>query len=209
MQPPLANEQLAATRESAGDSGAAASPEPLHEQVLDVVGLLWNIRSSRPTKHGFPLHFGYPAVTPSYLPKPAGSYRLIATPALVEYWRTCEQKSQVIFDLPAGASTLARLRQKLSRKSVSTQPSLQRQTEPQAAMRAIREFAARFDVSLEVAQDWHFFLLDPLTRPLQWWKEPAALAVFRSSVTIREMAETLRISEGRASRLRLRVLALK
>ena len=208
MQQPKTNEQLAATGVSACDTGDAALPEPLYEQIIDVVGSVWNIRQSRPSKHGFPLLFGYPAFTPSYRRKPAGKYHLIATPALLKYWQNCPQKNEDIFDLPAGASTLARLRQSLRRKFVSLQLAPQRQQGAQTSMRAIRDFAARFDVSLEEAQDWHFFLLDPLTRPVAWWKEPAALAVFRSPLTLREMAETLRISEAQAGRLKLRALAL-
>lgn len=81
-------------------------------QVRDVEGGLWDVRELRDTKHGFDLLFGSPV-------HHLGSYggglpRLIATRSLKNFWEVNRTKRDgVIFDLPAGRTTLKRVRRRL------------------------------------------------------------------------------------------------
>ena len=82
------------------------------EQIFDVDGSLWNVREARATKHGFDLLFGIPANS-GISPRDIGPKRLIATPALVTYWEVNRTNEGAVNDLPAGRSTLKRIRKRL------------------------------------------------------------------------------------------------
>jgi EamA-like transporter family len=81
-------------------------------QVRDVEDGLWDVRDLRDTKYGFDLLFGSPVHR-------LGSYRgglprLIATRSLKDFWEVNRTKRDgVIFDLPAGRTTLKRVRRRL------------------------------------------------------------------------------------------------
>ncbi len=69
-------------------------------QVKDVDGITWNVRDVRTTKHGFDLHFGVPA--DNHGAYRGGLPRLIATPALRDFWDTNRLEGGLLYDLPAG-----------------------------------------------------------------------------------------------------------
>src|SRR6266516_717715 len=81
-------------------------------QVRDVEGGLWEVRQIRDTKYGFDLLFGSPERRLGS--SRGGLPRLIATQSLVDFWDANGTKRDgVIFDLPAGRTTLKRVRRRL------------------------------------------------------------------------------------------------
>ena len=81
-------------------------------QVRDINGSLWDVRQIRDAKYGFDLLFGSPD---SHMGnRRSGSKNLIATQALVDFWEANRiNYGRVRFDLPAGRTTLKRLRRRL------------------------------------------------------------------------------------------------
>src|ERR1039457_7077209 len=79
--------------------------------VRDVEGGLWDVREIRDTKYGFDLLFGSPA--PCLGSYRGGLPRLIATQPLIDFWEANQTKHDgVLFDLPAGRTTLKRIRRR-------------------------------------------------------------------------------------------------
>ncbi|MGD0499726.1 MAG: hypothetical protein ABSC23_14960 [Bryobacteraceae bacterium] len=80
--------------------------------VRDVEGGLWDVRQIRDTKHGFDLLFGSPV--PRLGSYRGGLPRLIATRPLIDFGDANRTKHDgVLYDLPAGRSTLKRVRHRL------------------------------------------------------------------------------------------------
>src|ERR1035438_59695 len=80
-------------------------------QVRDVEGSLWDVRQIRDTKHSFDLLFGSPE--PRLGSYRGGLPRLIATQPLIDFWEANRTKRDgVLFDLPAGRTTLKRVRRR-------------------------------------------------------------------------------------------------
>src|SRR5437868_5316687 len=82
---------------------------PVVGHVHDVDGALWGVRDVRGTKHGFDLLYGSPVSRfGSYV---SGLPRLIATQPLWDFWDANRTKRDgAIYDLPAGRTTLKRVR---------------------------------------------------------------------------------------------------
>ena len=178
------------------------------EQLFDVDGSLWDVREARATRHGFDLLFGLPAN--SHLPGKVlgGPARLIATPALVAYWEINRFNEGASYDLPAGRSTLKRLRKRLRFNFFTDRRKRWEKLTAELKTLPTCEFAERYQVSKEMTNHWRLDLLGRTARPLGWWHHPHALAVLRNTtLKFREVAHALDISITHAKRLRTLALA--
>ena len=180
---------------------------PSGQQVYDVYDCLWDVRDARATKHGFDLLFGSPANAPlgSYC---GGLPRLIATPALRDYWEVNKTKwGGEIYDLPAGRSTMKRVRRRLGLNLMKDSRAFFRKRIGDLKTLSAREFAERHGVRVEVVSDRRFNLLGRRARPSGWWQDEAVLEVLRAPITLREAGERLGIKTSQVHRLRERVRA--
>ncbi len=174
---------------------------PVLGRVRDVEGGLWDVRDIRDTMYGFDLLFGSPQ-------RRLGSYRgglprLIATRSLIDFWddnRT--RRNGVMFDLPAGRTTLKRVRRRLGFHSLRDISKFwKKRIKDLDALRA-RDFALQHDVDLRVVFQTRRKLLGRRARYIDWWRKPRPLKILRSKITLREMGEKLSISASQAKRLR-------
>jgi hypothetical protein len=174
-------------------------------QVVDVEGSLWDVRDIRDTKHGFDLLFGSPdSRLGSYR---GGLPRLIATKPLIEYWDANRTKrGGVLYDLPAGRTTLKRVRHRFGFHVPNDTRDFYEEHMEDLRKLSAREFAARHDVDVHVACDTRRRLLGNRARPHGWWRTSGTLAILRSTITLREIGENLGISISQAHRLKNRVL---
>ncbi len=181
---------------------------PILGQVKDVEGCLWDVREVRSTKHGFDLLFGS-------LVTRLGAYRwglprVIATKELVEFWTENRTKHDgVLFDLPAGRTTLKRLRQKLGFHYLEDLTEFWVERIDDLDTLTAREFADQHDVDIHVVFEARHRLLGPRQRKQGWWQKPKALKLLRSKQPLRVVGEQLSISISQAKRLRDRAKLLK
>jgi len=82
-------------------------------QVPAFDGTFYDVYESRPTKHGFDLLFGYPTRAHRRIYAGYNKTGLIPTAELVAYWDAHRIEPHANFDLPAGETTLKRLRKQL------------------------------------------------------------------------------------------------
>ena len=177
--------------------------EKRYEQVFDIDGTLWDVREARETNHGFDLLFGVPAN--SRLGKYIGPKRLLATPALVAYWETNRTNEGAIYDLPAGRTTIKRLRKRLRMHFFKDRRNQWKRRAADLKTLPTKEFAERYQVSKELTNSWRHLLLGRAVRPVDWWQHPKALAVLRTpGLKLREIAKALNIGTSHANRLRTR-----
>jgi hypothetical protein len=170
-------------------------------QVRDVEGGLWDVRQIRDTKHGFDLLFGSP--TPRLGSYRGGLTRLIATQPLIDFWEANRTKHDgVLYDLPAGRTTLKRLRHRLGFHYLDDLSEFWKERLEDLAALSVREFAMRHKVDVDVVSDTRMRLLGRRARELDWWRKPRPLKILRSNITLREMAGKLCISISQAKRLR-------
>jgi hypothetical protein len=168
-------------------------------QVVDVEGYLWDVRQIRDTKHGFDLLFGSPARPGIYCGLPS----LIATRPLTDFWEANQTKhSGILFDLPAGRTTLKRVRHRLGFNYHENMAEFWRQRMEDLKSLRPREFAWRHNIPYDVVVDTRRKLLGNSARPLGWWREPELLEVLRSNVSLRVMGGKLGISTSHAHRLK-------
>jgi hypothetical protein len=174
-------------------------------EVYDVNKSLFDVRDARTTKHGFDLLFGVPVNTP------LGSYRgglprLIATPALQAYWELNRTKRRgEIFDLPAGRTTLKRLRRRLGFNSLDDVDAFYQDRIADLKTLTAREFAERYGVDIHVVMDRRFRMLGRKARLHGWWQNEKALEILRAPITLREAGERLGIKTSQVHRLRERI----
>jgi hypothetical protein len=171
-------------------------------QVVDVEGYVWDVRQIRDTKHGFELLFGSPARPGIYR---GGLPRLIATRPLADFWEANQTKhSGVLFDLPAGRTTLKRVRHRLGFNYHQDRADFWQERIQDLASLKSREFARRHSVPVYTVVDIRRKLLGNSTRPAGWWRKPEFLEILRSNVSLRVMGEKLGISTSQAHRLKRR-----
>ncbi len=178
---------------------------PASGQVYDVDNCLWDVRDARATKHGFDLLFGSPANAPlgSYC---GGLPRLIATAALRDYWELHKTKwGGELYDLPAGRSTIKRVRRRLGLNLMEDSKDFFRKRIGDLKALSARAFAERHGVSIDIVMARRFTMLGRKARPLGWWQDEKALAVLRAPITLREAGERLGIKTSQVHRLRERV----
>jgi hypothetical protein len=170
-------------------------------QVRDVEGSLWDVREIRDTKHGFDLLFGSPE--PRLGSYRGGLPRLIATKPLVEYWKANRTRHDgTLFDLPAGRTTLKRLRRHLGFDYHDDLSEFWQERIEDLKTMSAREFAARHHVDLQVVFETRLRLLGVRARKPGWWRKPPILKILRSGITLREIGEKLDISITHAKRIR-------
>jgi hypothetical protein len=171
--------------------------------LTDVEGSVWDVRQIRDTKHGFDLLFGSPA---SHLEAYRGGLpRLIATQPLYDFWMANRTKHNgAMFDLPAGRTTLKRVRRRLGFNYWDDISDFFKERIEDLQSLSAREFAARHKVDISVVFDTRRKLLGKRARDVGWWTDPSSLQVLQSDITLREMGEKLGISTSQANRLKYR-----
>lgn len=172
---------------------------PILGQVRDVEHTLWDVRQIRDTKHGFDLLFG----TPELARYRGGHPSLIATQPLIDFWdanRTMHDG--VLYDLPAGRSTLKRLRHRFGFHYLDDLSAFWKERLEDLEALTVRQFAMRHNVDVGVVFETRNRLLGRRARELDWWREPRPLAILRSNISLRELGEKLSISITHAKRLR-------
>lgn len=176
-------------------------------QVRDVEGSVWDVRQIRDTKHGFDLLFGSPE--PRLGSYRGGFPRLIATQPLVEFWNANRLRHDgVTYDLPAGRTTLKRMRRRLRFHYFDDLSEFWQERIEDLATLSAREFAIRHNVAVNVVFETRRKLLGNRARELGWWRKARPLEILLSNITLREMGEKLDIGISQAKRLRDRARAL-
>lgn len=179
---------------------------PILGEVQDVGGSTWHVREVRNTKHGFDLLFGSPeSQLGSY---PGGLPRLIATQPLVDFWEANRAKHDgVLYDLPAGRTTLKRMRHHLGFHSLKDQAEFWQERIEDLKFLPAREFARRHNVDPGVVFDTRTRLLGPRSRKRGWWRVQGVVNLLQSNLKLRELGEIFEISASQAHRLRLQARA--
>jgi hypothetical protein len=180
---------------------------PIIGEARDVFGNLWFVRDIRTSKHGFDLLFGTRDEADR---KNWGLPRLIPTRELIDYWQANRtNRDCVIYDLPAGRTTLKRVRHRLGfhlPNDVAAQ--WQARLDDLQTLKP-REFAARYNMKTGVVKDARRRLLGRTARPLGWWQTPETLVLLRSGLKLREIGQKLGIGTTHVRRLKLRALELE
>jgi hypothetical protein len=180
---------------------------PVIGEARDVCGRLWYVRDIRTTKHGFDLLFGSPVDGDRRF---WGLPRLIPTRELIEYWDANRTKHDgVLFDLPAGRTTLKRVRARFGFHYLHDLDAFWKQRLEELKTLKSRELAARYNLNVEVVKDARRRFLGRTAREIGWWQTPETLAILRSDLKLREIGQKLGIGTTHASRLKVRALALE
>jgi hypothetical protein len=175
---------------------------PVLGQVEDFQDDLWDVREIRDTKHGFEIMYGSPA-RPCAKGSPGGPRRLILTRELAAYWEANKTRHDgVLFDLPAGRTTLKRARARLGFHYLHDVKSYWTKHLHDLETLTPREVAARHNVDICVAFQRRRDFVGEIARPLDWWRTPETLVILRSNITLRETGEKLGIGTSHAKRLR-------
>ncbi len=173
---------------------------PVVGQVRDVDGILWDVRDVRTTKHGFDLLFGSPA---EHHGTGFGLPRLIATQPLYDYWDANRTNHRgVILDLPAGRTTMKRVRRRLGFNYFDDLSDFWRERIEDLQQLSPREFAARHNVNVDVVVETRMKLLGRRARLLGWWRKPEIVQILQSNISLKEVSKKLDISTSQAHRLR-------
>ncbi len=189
--------ELASTRYR----GAKRLMYPVCGEVKDVDGTLWDVRDVRDTRHGFDLCFGTPAGDHGAFR--GGLPRLIATEPLRDFWEANQIKGHgFLFDLPAGRTTLKRVRRRLGFNQRDDTRDFFADRVGELESLPVREFAARHGVARAVACDWRRRILGKRTRPSGWWRRAKFLRVLHAGLTLIETGRRLGIGISHAKRLR-------
>ncbi len=171
--------------------------------VRDVEGGSWDVYEIRDTKHGFDLLFGFPEERGRRMNW--GPPRLIATAELVAYWETVVPRhDNVIFDLPAGRTTMKRVRRRLGFHYDRDKVKFFEARKDDLLSLTAREFSKRHNLRPHVAADARHLLYGRTARELDWWQTPETTHILASSVPLRVAGERLGISISQAHRLRKR-----
>ncbi len=176
---------------------------PACGQVRDVDGRLWDVRDVRNTKHGFDLLFGSLA---SRLGRwGCGLPALIATQPLVDFWETNRTKHNgMINDLPAGRTTLKRVRSRLGFHYFEDTSEFFLERIEDLMTLSTRAFTIRHKADALLVRETRLKLLGRRAREVGWWREAGPLEILRSNIPLREMGEKLDISISQAHRLKYR-----
>ena len=112
-------------------------------------------------------------------------------------------------DLPAGRTTLKRVRRRLGFNLLEAEAEFWKERLQDLKTLSAREFAARHNVTAEVATDARFRFLGRQARQLDWWRKPRPFKALLSDITLREVGDRLNISTSQAHRLRKRARQLQ
>ena len=168
--------------------------------VQDIHNRLWGVREIRATKHGFDLYYGVRVSTRgTYL---NGGPGLILTKELKDFWEVNKIKLHgVIFDLPAGRTTLKRARNRLMFNHRIAWSNFWSERIGDLSNLSAHEFARRHGIPKAQVFENRRKILGIRARPFGWWRDPRHVEVLRSTITFREKAEKLGIGITHAKRL--------
>jgi hypothetical protein len=174
---------------------------PICGQVIDVNGDLWDVRDVRDTKYGFDLHFGTPANDHGAFR--GGMPRLIATRSLRTFWEVNRTKGHgFLFDLPAGRTTLKRIRKRLGFNYNDDVTEFWTERIEDLESLPVREFAEMHGVVKKVAFERRLKMVGKRAREIGWWRKPRVRKILLSDVTLSEAGRKLGISTSQSKRLR-------
>jgi hypothetical protein len=170
-------------------------------EIRDAEGILWDVRTDRSTKHGFHIFFGTPTFHEGgFL---SGKLHLIATIDLIEFWiANCTKGHGVLYDLPAGRTTLKRLRRRLGFNFKDDIDEFWEDRIADLVLLSPAEFALKHGVSRAVVSDRSRKIFGRSARAVGWWRKPRFIAVLLSGQTLVRIGLKLGISCAHASRLR-------
>jgi hypothetical protein len=176
---------------------------PIIGEITDVDGRLWWVRQIRETKHGFDLYFGTPASRALFYP--TGLPAIIATQDLLDYWEANKtRQDKTLFDLPAGRTTLKRVRQRYGFHVVIDKDDFFREHIDDLRILSITQFAAKHGLNPCVVAQARIKTIGRTARQVGWWREPRVINILLSRLTLREMGEKLGVGTSQAWRLRER-----
>jgi hypothetical protein len=180
---------------------------PVIGEARDVFGNLWFVRDIRTSKHGFDLLFGSRDEADR---KNWGLPRLIPTRELIDYWEANRtNRDCVIYDLPAGRTTMKRVRHRLGFHLPNDVAAQWRARLDDLKALKPREFAARYNMKAGVVKDARRRIFGRTARPLGWWQTPETLAILHSGLKLRQIGQKLGIGTTHVRRLKLRALELE
>jgi hypothetical protein len=180
---------------------------PVIGEARDVFGNPWFVRDIRTTKHGFDLLFGSRDEADR---KNWGLPRLIPTRELIDYWEANRtNRDCVIYDLPAGRTTIKRVRHRLGFHLPNDVAAQWRARLDDLKTLKPREFATRYNMKADVVKDARRRLLGRTARPFGWWQTPETLSILHSGLKLREIGQKLGIGTTHVRRLKLRALELE
>ena len=174
---------------------------PILGRTKDVDGTLWNIREIRDTPHGFDLYYGKP--TRGF--KGGGPNRLIATEALRNFWEENKVRGHgFLFDLPAGRTTLKRMRRRLGFNYLSDADEFYQARAGDLKRLSKKEFASKHSIKSGGIANRRIRIVGRIARQIGWWRKPKIIALLLSDRTLREIGQKLGISTSQVHRLRSR-----
>ncbi len=175
-------------------------------QVTDVEGRKWDVCDVRPTKHGFSLLFGVPEVDQGVLYGLNAS--LIATEELWHFWDANRTELHgFLFDLPAGRTTLKRMRSRLGFHFHHDQWDFWIDRAEELHSLPAQEFAEKHGVTIERVFEWRRRIVGKVARETGWWRTPRVLKILLSDLSLSQAGKKLRISISQTHRLRERAKA--
>jgi hypothetical protein len=181
--------------------GAKRLMFPVCGEVEDVNGIWWGVRDVRVTRHGFDLCFGNPA--DDYGAWRGGPPSLIATKPLWDFWDANRMKGHgFLFDLPAGRTTLKRLRSKLGFNFKDDTREFWTERIEELGLLPTREFAARHGVVAGVVSARRARMVGRRARPVGWWRTAKVRRILLAGLTLIKTGRKLGIGISTAKRLR-------
>ncbi len=165
----------------------------------------WDVRESRPTRHGFDLHIGWPLDVQGrrLSGRGNGGPRLVPTRSLYRYWRRLSRaRDGSIYDLPMSRSTLKRVRALLGLNLYAQHRRWWMQHIEELHDLTCTDFAKRHGLHLSDVSKTRREFFGRRKRPVGWWREPETAALLRSGLPHMVIAEQLGIPISTSGRLR-------
>jgi hypothetical protein len=175
---------------------------PPPPQIADAKGVLWQVRETRATEHGFDLLLGHPMPTPGVKRKRRLKGHIIPTRQLVDYWRRHSSDARACFNLPACYNALRRLYLRLRFKLVRYAPPATPNPMTDLKNMPVYEFAEHYKIPMTTAIRWRAILLERLRNPRKRSTRAIVLGVIQSSLTNREAAEAIALTADRVAQMR-------
>ena len=183
---------------------------PVVGETRDTNNIHWYVRDIRTTKHGFDLLFGSPVLSRPKNGLYSGQLpQLIATQPLMDFWDVNRTKHDgFLFDLPAGRTTLKRLRARMGFNFTNDWSDWWDERRADLETLSVSAFAKKHGIKKNVAFEKRFKIFGRRARQIGWWRTPEHLEILRRTPTLHEIAGILNISVSQAFRLRAKALDL-
>lgn len=166
--------------------------------VRDAWGDPWDVRESRPTKHGFALQIGWPAGCRG---KGYGGPRAIPTPELVAYLER-HRRDAGVWDLPIGRTAVKRLRRLLGHNRYIDAAEWWEDRAADLATLTLEQFAAKHGRKVGAVERARLALYGKTNRDHGWYRQEPARSLLIGNTPRAEVADRLGISIGAVGRLR-------